>query len=112
MTPRFEKVFITNMSIFSLINTYRTIWAVITIGYLTLLVALAFLGSQIVKEVEYQAAKIHELYTYPFKVNSAAYDASLYIAKIRICSLEAISKVNSDASRESLEKLSIGYVMV
>jgi diguanylate cyclase (GGDEF)-like protein/hemerythrin-like metal-binding protein len=99
----------TNMSIFSLINTYRTIWAVITIGYLTLLVALAFLGSQIVKEVEYQAAKIHELYTYPFKVNSAAYDASLYIAKIRICSLEAISKVNSDASRESLEKLSIGY---
>lgn len=109
MTPRFEKVFITNMSIFSLINTYRTIWAVITIGYLTLLVALAFLGSQIVKEVEYQAAKIHELYTYPFKVNSAAYDASLYIAKIRICSLEAISKVNSDASRESLEKLSIGY---
>jgi len=99
----------TNMSIFSLINTYRTIWAVITIGYLTLLVALAFLGSQIVKEVEYQAAKIHELYTYPFKVNSAAYDASLYIAKIRICSLEAISKVNSDTSYESLEKLSIGY---
>jgi diguanylate cyclase (GGDEF)-like protein/hemerythrin-like metal-binding protein len=97
------------MSIFSLINTYRTIWAVITIGYLTLLVALAFLGSQIVKEVEYQAAKIHELYTYPFKVNSAAYDASLYIAKIRISSLEAISKVNSDASYESLEKLSIGY---
>jgi len=109
MTPRFEKVFMTNMSIFSLINTYRTIWAVITIGYLTLLVALAFLGSQIVKEVEYQAAKIHELYTYPFKVNSAAYDASLYIAKIRICSLEAISKVNSDTSYESLEKLSIGY---
>lgn len=109
MTPRFEKVFITNMSIFSLINTYRTIWAVITIGYLTLLVALAFLGSQIVKEVEYQAAKIHELYTHPFKVNSAAYDASLYIAMIRICSLEAISKVKSDASCESLEKFSIGY---
>jgi diguanylate cyclase (GGDEF)-like protein/hemerythrin-like metal-binding protein len=97
------------MSIFSLINTYRTIWAIITIGYLTLLVALAFLGSQIVKEVEYQAAKIHELYTHPFKVNSAAYDASLYIAKIRISSLEAISKVNSDAGYESLEKLSIGY---
>jgi len=109
MTPRFEKAFITNMSIFSLINTYRTIWAVITTGYLTLLVALAFLGSQIVNEVEYQAVKIHELYTYPFKVNSATYDASLYIAKIRICSLEAISKVNSDASYESLEKLSIGY---
>lgn len=46
----------------SLINTYRTIWAVISIGYLTLLVGLAFLGSQIVKEVKYQKAKIHELY--------------------------------------------------
>jgi hypothetical protein len=46
------------MSFFSLISAYRSIWAIISAGFLVLLIGLVFLGNQIVNEVERQESKI------------------------------------------------------
>ena len=76
---------------FSLLNTYRNLWYVITVGFVVILISMVLLGNQIITEIQHFESQTQQLYTHPFRVNAAARDASLATARIRIHSLEAVA---------------------
>jgi diguanylate cyclase (GGDEF)-like protein/hemerythrin-like metal-binding protein len=84
-----------SFSFFSLINTYRHLWYVISVGFIVILIGMGLLGYQIITEVQLLESKTQKLYTHPFRVNAAARNANLEIAQLRIHSLEAVANLTS-----------------
>lgn len=87
--------------IFSLLNTYRNLWFVISVGFVVILIGMAMLADQINTEVGHLKSISQQLYLHPFKVNAAAREARQATAQIRINTLEAIS-ISETSSRDDL----------
>lgn len=86
---------------FSLLSTYRKLWFVISVGFVAILIGMAMLADEITTEVGHLKSISQQLYLHPFKVHSAAREARLATAHIRINTLEAIS-ISATSTRDDL----------
>jgi hypothetical protein len=97
------------MTLLSLISTYRTLWFYVTLGFSIILLGLVVLAVQISSELKLLESQTQQLYLHPFQVNSAASNASLMVAEIRIRTLQHFMNGSAETTDESLENITFEF---